>query len=116
MSAEDPFEHDAAILRNVRAVLKLGAPFVLTASNGMRLIRDATVGQIAKGAFDPITLTLSYHVWHAPSRSSTAPAPIWQPSTLLRMPPELEVSGVLISRPQHRKSKPICAMASFVRS
>ncbi len=60
VGAEDPFEHDAAILRNVHAVLRSGAPFVLTASNGMRLIRDATADQVAKGAFDPATLTVSY--------------------------------------------------------
>jgi cyclopropane fatty-acyl-phospholipid synthase-like methyltransferase len=60
VGAEDPFEHDAAILRNVYAVLQSGAPFVLTASNGMRLIRDATPDQVATGAFDPATLTVSY--------------------------------------------------------
>jgi SAM-dependent methyltransferase len=60
VGAEDPLEHDAAILRTVHAILRSGAPFVLTASNGMRLIRDATVDQVANGAFDPATLTVSY--------------------------------------------------------
>jgi len=71
---EDPFEHDAAILRNVFAVLKPGALFVLTASNGMRLIRDATVDQVARGAFDPMTLTLSYDMeWQAPDGPRSVP-------------------------------------------
>ena len=60
VGADDAFEHDLAILRNVLAALKPGAPFVLTASNGMRLIRDATPEQVEKGAFDPLTLTHAY--------------------------------------------------------
>lgn len=74
MGAEDPFEHDASILRNVHAVLGLGAPFVLTASNGMRLIRDATVDQVAKGTFDPKALTLSYDMeWEGPDGPRSVP-------------------------------------------
>ena len=42
VGADDPFDHDLAILRNILAALQPGAPFVLTASNGMRLIRSAT--------------------------------------------------------------------------
>lgn len=74
VGAEDPFAHDAAILRNVRAVLKPGAAFVLTASNGMRLIRDATPEQVAKGAFDPATLTISYALeWETPEGPRSVP-------------------------------------------
>jgi cyclopropane fatty-acyl-phospholipid synthase-like methyltransferase len=41
-SEDDPIEHDLAILRNIRAVLKPGARFVLTTANACRLIRQAT--------------------------------------------------------------------------
>jgi SAM-dependent methyltransferase len=60
VGADDPFDHDLAILRNVLAVLEPGAPFVLTASNGMRLIRSATPEQVESGRFDPLTLSESY--------------------------------------------------------
>ena len=52
---DDPVEHDLAILANVRAAIAPGAPFVLTASNAMRLIREATREQVANGTFDPMT-------------------------------------------------------------
>ena len=50
----DPVEHDLAILANVREAIAPGAPFVLTASNAMRLIREATPEQVAAGVFDPM--------------------------------------------------------------
>ena len=59
---DDPIEHDLAILRNAFASLKPGAPFVLTAINGMRLIRDASEHQIELGRFDPLTLTQAYEM------------------------------------------------------
>lgn len=55
IGADDPVEHDAAILANVRAALRPGAPFVLTALNAMRMVRAATVEQVAAGVFDPMT-------------------------------------------------------------
>jgi cyclopropane fatty-acyl-phospholipid synthase-like methyltransferase len=71
---DDAFEHDPAILRNVFAALRPGAPLVLTASNGMRLIRDATAEQVAKGTFDPATLTVSYDMeWQAPDGPRSVP-------------------------------------------
>jgi cyclopropane fatty-acyl-phospholipid synthase-like methyltransferase len=74
VGADDPFDHDLAILRNVLAALKPSAPFVLTASNGMRLIRDATSEQVEKGAFDPLTLTQSYDMeWESPDGPRSLP-------------------------------------------
>jgi len=74
VGADDPFDHDLAILRNVLAALKPGAPFVLTASNGMRLIRDATPEQVERGAFDPLTLTQSYDMeWETPDGPHSVP-------------------------------------------
>lgn len=71
---DDPIEHDLAILRNAYASLKPGAPLVLTAINGMRLIRDATEHQIELGRFDPVTLTQSYEIeWEAEDGSHSAP-------------------------------------------
>jgi len=55
----DPVEHDLAILANVREAIAPGAPFVLTASNAMRLIREATHEQVAAGVFDPMTQSQS---------------------------------------------------------
>lgn len=60
IGADDPVEHDRAILANIRAAIAPGAPFVLTASNAMRRIRAATPEEVATGAFDPMTLTESY--------------------------------------------------------
>ena len=50
---DDPFDHDAAVLRRAFAALRPGAPFVLTLLNGLRMIRDATSEQVERGAFDP---------------------------------------------------------------
>ncbi len=55
IGADDPVEHDLAILANVRAALRPGAPFVLTALNAMRMVREATPEQVAAGLFDPMT-------------------------------------------------------------
>jgi SAM-dependent methyltransferase len=56
---DDPVEHDLAILANVRAAIVPGSPFVLTASNAMRLIREATHEQVAAGVFDSMTQSQS---------------------------------------------------------
>ncbi len=54
---EDPIDHDAAILRNIHAALKPGAPFLLTALNGMRHIRKASQADVEAGQFDPLSTT-----------------------------------------------------------
>ena len=75
VGADDPFDHDLAILRNVCAALKPGALFVLTASNGMRLIRSATPEQVEAGRFDPLTLSESYDMeWETPQGPRRVPA------------------------------------------
>jgi SAM-dependent methyltransferase len=63
---DDPFDHDAAVLRRAFAALRPGAPFVFTLLNGLRMIRDATSDQVERGAFDPATLTESFAMeWEA---------------------------------------------------
>ena len=54
---EDADFHDSAILRNICAALRPGAPFLLTALNGLRAIRKVSQGQVADALFDPLTLT-----------------------------------------------------------
>ena len=54
--SEDTEVHDRLILRNISAALKPGAPFLLTALNGLRLIRQFTQDDVEKGIFDPLTL------------------------------------------------------------
>ncbi len=66
LGGDDPLEHDAAVLGRAFAALRPGAPFVLTALNGLRMVRDATPDQVERGAFDPATLTTSYEMeWQA---------------------------------------------------
>jgi SAM-dependent methyltransferase len=59
LGSDDAFEHDAAVLRCALAALRPGALFVLTALNGLRMVRLATPEQVESGAFDPATLTES---------------------------------------------------------
>ena len=66
LGSDDPFAHDAAVLGRAYAALRPGARFVLTALNGLRMIRDATPEQVEGGAFDPATITQSYEMeWQA---------------------------------------------------
>lgn len=54
--SEDAEAHDRLILRNISAALKPEAPFLLTALNGLRAIRQFTQEDVNKGVFDPLTL------------------------------------------------------------
>jgi len=54
---DDPLTHDRAILRNLAAVLKPGAPVLMTVRNAFELIRHFSDADIAAGKFDPYTLT-----------------------------------------------------------
>jgi len=54
--SEDTEAHDRLILRNISAALKPGAPFLLTALNGLRPIRQHSQEDVDKGVFDPLTL------------------------------------------------------------
>jgi SAM-dependent methyltransferase len=52
-SADDPYIHDLAILKGIRASIKPDSKFILTALNGMAKIRKATQEDIDQGLFDP---------------------------------------------------------------
>lgn len=53
--ADDPLEHDLAILGNIQAALKPGSGFLMTALNGLRKIREYNQEDVASGVFDPLT-------------------------------------------------------------
>jgi len=82
---DDPMEHDFAILRHIHAALKLGAKFILTATNGYALIRKFTLEDVKNGRFDPVTMIETYTVEYD--------TPEGKKSVLVRerghMPPEL---------------------------
>jgi len=61
-TGEDPDAHDPAILRNIAAALKPGAPFILTALNGLRPIREFTQADVDAGKFDPLTLIETFEM------------------------------------------------------
>lgn len=54
---DDPQTHELAILQNLAAVLKPGAPLLMTVRNAYEIIRHYTDSDIAAGKFDPYTLT-----------------------------------------------------------
>jgi len=56
-SEDDPLTHELDILRGVSTALKPNAKLILTAPNGLLKIRQATDEQVARGEFDPATLT-----------------------------------------------------------
>jgi len=58
--ADDPIEHDLAILGNIQAALKPGSGFLLTALNGLRKIREHNQEDVISGVFDPLTTTDLY--------------------------------------------------------
>jgi SAM-dependent methyltransferase len=53
---DDPLQHDLAILRAIHDALKTSAPFLLTALNGYRMIRQYGQRDIDEGRFDPIDM------------------------------------------------------------
>jgi len=53
---EDPLERDMKILRNINQALKPGAKFLLTALNGLRMIRIYNDEDVKNGVFDPINI------------------------------------------------------------
>jgi cyclopropane fatty-acyl-phospholipid synthase-like methyltransferase len=61
-TGEDPDAHDPAILQHIFAALKPGAPFILTALNALRAIRECTPADVASGKFDPLTLVETYEM------------------------------------------------------
>ncbi|HEX2948439.1 MAG TPA: class I SAM-dependent methyltransferase [Armatimonadota bacterium] len=64
---DDAVGSDIAILRNVAAGLKNGAPFMLTVLNAYRRIRSVTPEEISSGSYDPMTLVELYDMeWYTP--------------------------------------------------
>jgi cyclopropane fatty-acyl-phospholipid synthase-like methyltransferase len=61
-TGEDPEAHDPAILQRIYAALKPGAPFILTALNGLRAIRAVSQQDVESGKFDPLTLVEIYEM------------------------------------------------------
>ncbi len=57
---EDPFEHSLSILGNIGRSIKTGAKFILTCSNGLRMIRIFNLKEIESGRFDPLYLVEKY--------------------------------------------------------
>jgi len=66
-SADDPAEHDLAILRNINRALKPGGRFLLTALNGFKLVRKYGNEDVTSGRFDPLFMTERYdHEYETP--------------------------------------------------
>lgn len=53
---DDSIDQPLAILRNIAASLKPGAPAVLTVLNGMAMIRRSTNEDVSAGRFDPLQM------------------------------------------------------------
>ena len=88
----DGDKHDQAILWNIHAALKPGAPFVLTALNGFRGIREFTQADVESGRFDPPTLVeTSTMEWESPegTRSVTIQQKKHLPQELARLSREV---------------------------
>ncbi|MBP7828363.1 MAG: methyltransferase domain-containing protein [Kiritimatiellae bacterium] len=56
-AGDDALAQPAAILRNVAAALKPGAPCLFTVLNGYRMARRHRQEDVASGEFDPLSLT-----------------------------------------------------------
>ncbi len=59
---DDPNEHESRILRNINRVLRPNSLLVLTASNGMALMRRFTDEDVRSGRFDPDTSVEAYEL------------------------------------------------------
>jgi cyclopropane fatty-acyl-phospholipid synthase-like methyltransferase len=53
----EPVAYHSGILANIHAMLRPGGMFLLTAINGMRLIRHYSDDDVAAGLFDPLTIS-----------------------------------------------------------
>jgi hypothetical protein len=53
----EPLSYHGGILRNIRAMLKPGGTFLLTALSAFRFIRESSDDDVASGRFDPMTTT-----------------------------------------------------------
>jgi 2-polyprenyl-3-methyl-5-hydroxy-6-metoxy-1,4-benzoquinol methylase len=64
---ESAEQHDLAIFKNISAVLKPNAPFILTALNGYSIIRQMKDELIQEGRFNPATMHANYQdEWSLP--------------------------------------------------
>ncbi len=69
---DDPNDHESRILRNINRVLRPNSLFVLTASNGMALMRRFTDEDVLNGRFDPDTSVEAYELeYDTPSGKRT---------------------------------------------
>jgi hypothetical protein len=75
-------------MRNVAAALKPGAPFLLTALNGLRGIRQHSQADVDSGKFDPIHLIETYNMeYDTPQGNQSVKVceKTWLPHELIRM-------------------------------
>lgn len=56
----DAIEHNLSILRTINKALQINAKLILTAINGLALIRKYSQEDVEKGRFDPVTLAEVY--------------------------------------------------------
>ncbi|OQY10840.1 MAG: cyclopropane-fatty-acyl-phospholipid synthase [Marinitoga sp. 4572_148] len=57
---DDPFERDEKILKNIHKMLKPNSRFILTALNGLKMIRQYNEKDIDNGRFDPLGIVETY--------------------------------------------------------
>ncbi len=60
---DDPLRRDEAILRNIAASLRPGGVVILNALSALRAVRAATQEDVARGRFDPTTMTVRSDVY-----------------------------------------------------
>ena len=97
-ATENAEAHDLAILRNIAAVLKPNAPFLLTALNGYSVIRQMKDEHVAEGRFDPATMISNYQdQWDLPegARIVTIRERLFIPPEMVRL---LEDAGFRCDR------------------
>jgi hypothetical protein len=71
-TADDPEEHDRAILDNIHACLIEKAGLILTVPNGLKKIRQFNQGDVQAGNFDPYYLLETFTVeWNTPEGSKS---------------------------------------------
>jgi SAM-dependent methyltransferase len=74
-AADDPIEHDLAILTTVRRALEPHGRFLITALNALRMARLHGQEDVAAGRFDPMTMTeISSIEW--PDGTETRPVTV----------------------------------------
>lgn len=60
--SDDPYDHEARILDNISGALLPGSLFVLTALNGLALVRKSSDEDVVAGRFDPDTFIESHEL------------------------------------------------------